>query len=421
MEGPLNKGEEGLRVSDVQKDRIWDLHSISFESPSLLAHSIRAIPVRAASRREVHICWVSSSKGEFDSKNAYMLALGLSPNDPKFEGNWVWKLKTLPKIQLFVWKYLLQSIPTKSILAQRGFNGDTSCDWCHEDQETIAHVLRDCPIASSFWAEADCPSHLRYSFDLDTTEWLKLNAYSSALLVGKDQQWAIYFLFGIWNLWLCRNKRLFAKPSPFNLRKAVENQTAEYFFCVLDHAPVTRVKRFSMGWTKPQPLWTKLNTDGSALGSPGLAGGGGIIKDCHGEWISGFERSIGFTTSFAAEFWALRDGLMLCLNLGITAVEVEVDASSIVSLLANATETNSEIDSLVDDCRDMLKRIPQAQVKHCYSESNKCADRLARLGTDMEENFVVFDVPPHVIVSLLMLDKLGMTQERICNEVGLPT
>ena len=39
----------------------------------------------------------------------------------------------------------------------------------------------------------------------------------------------------------------------------------------------------------------------------------------------------------------------------------------------------------------------------------------------MEENFVVFDVPPHVIVSLLMLDKLGMTQDRICNEVGLPT
>ena len=69
---------------------------------------------------------------------------------------------------------------------------------------------------------------------------------------------------------------------------------------------------------------------------------GGIIKDCHGEWISGFARSIGFTTSFAAEFWALRDGLMLCLSLGITAMEVEVDASSIVSLLANATETNSE-------------------------------------------------------------------------------
>ena len=51
MEGPLNKGEEGLRVSDVQKDRIWDLHSISFELPSLLAHSIRAIPIRGLLRQ----------------------------------------------------------------------------------------------------------------------------------------------------------------------------------------------------------------------------------------------------------------------------------------------------------------------------------------------------------------------------------
>ena len=40
MEGPLNKGEEELRVSDVQKDGIWDLHSVSFELPPLLVHSI---------------------------------------------------------------------------------------------------------------------------------------------------------------------------------------------------------------------------------------------------------------------------------------------------------------------------------------------------------------------------------------------
>nr|POE94062.1 putative ribonuclease h protein [Quercus suber] len=125
--------------------------------------------------------------------------------------------------------------------------------------------------------------------------------------------------------------------------------------------------------------------------------------------------------SFAAECWALRDGLRLCLSLGITAVEVEVDASSVVSVLANAAGTNSEIDPLVDECRDMLKRIPQARLKHCYRESNKCADRLARLGTEMEEEFFVFDTPPPVIVPLLFLDKMGTTQDRICNEVGTST
>ena len=276
-----------------------------------------------------------------------MLATGLNPNDPKFLGNWIWKLKILPKIQLFIWKCLLKSIPTKTVLALRGFIGDTSCDWCHEDQETIIHIIRDCPVASRFWVEADCPSHLRYSFDLDISDWLKLNACFSSKVPGKEQQWATFFLFGIWNLWLFRNKRLFARPLSYNLRKAVENQVAEYFYCVLNHVNGSRVMRIAVGWTKPQPLWTKLNTDGSALGSPGLAGGGGIIRGCHGDWISGFARSIGFTTSFAAEFWALRDGLKLCLSLGINALEVEVDASSVVSLLANAAETNSEIASLM--------------------------------------------------------------------------
>ena len=113
----------------------------------------------------------------------------------------------------------------------------------------------------------------------------------------------------------------------------------------------------------------------------------------------------------------MRDGLRLCLSLGINAVEVEVDASSVVSLIANAAETNSDFAPLVDDCRDLLKRFPQAQIKHCYREGNKCVDRLARLGTDMEENFVVFNAPPPVIVPLLILDKLCFTQERVCNEV----
>ena len=99
------------------------------------------IPIRVASRREDHICWISSSKGDLDSKNAYMLATGLNPNDPKFAGNWVWKLKILPKIQLFVWKCLLKSIPTKSILALRGFGGGTSCDWCHEIKRPLLMSL----------------------------------------------------------------------------------------------------------------------------------------------------------------------------------------------------------------------------------------------------------------------------------------
>ena len=55
-------------------------------------------------------------------------------------------------------------------------------------------------------------------------------------------------------------------------------------------------------------VWVKLNTDGSSLGNPGLAGGGGVIHDIEGAWIMGFVRNIGITSRYIAELWALRDG-----------------------------------------------------------------------------------------------------------------
>ena len=55
-------------------------------------------------------------------------------------------------------------------------------------------------------------------------------------------------------------------------------------------------------------VWVKLNTDGSSLGNPGLAGGGGVIRDIEGAWIMGFVRNIGITSRYIAELWALGDG-----------------------------------------------------------------------------------------------------------------
>ncbi|XP_030936237.1 uncharacterized protein LOC115961384 [Quercus lobata] len=58
--------------------------------------------------------------------------------------------------------------------------------------------------------------------------------------------------------------------------------------------------------------------------STSKAGGGGVIRDCHGVWVKGYSRSIGYTTSVFVEWWALRDGLILAIQLGINQLEVEL-------------------------------------------------------------------------------------------------
>ena len=64
--------------------------------------------------------------------------------------------------------------------------------------------------------------------------------------------------------------------------------------------------------------------------NPGKAGGSGIIRNSHGLWIKGYSRSIGYTTSVVAKWWALRDGLTLAIQLGCQHLEVELDAKVIV-------------------------------------------------------------------------------------------
>ena len=56
-----------------------------------------------------------------------------------------------------------------------------------------------------------------------------------------------------------------------------------------------------MRWLNPPSNWFKLNSDGSARGNPGLAGGGGLIRNEEGEWVKRYARANGITTSVATE------------------------------------------------------------------------------------------------------------------------
>ena len=248
-------------------------------------------------------------------------------------------------------------------------------------------------------------------------EWIKVNTCCNVLAKGKSYSWAQFFLFGIWHLWLHRNKRMFQPPqTPQNLFKIVESQVYKYWYCVLDHANPKLGFTFAVGRVKPPVNWVKLNTDGSAQGNPGLAEGGGLIRDCHGNWISGFARAIGLPSSIVAELWAIRDGLTRLCFLSLEVVEVEVDFLVAISLLSQTTHTNGELSFLIDDCRNLMKNIPQVRLKHYFREANWCADALAKFGTNMKNDFAVFESPP-IIVSLLHSEKLGFTQDCICNIV----
>lgn len=107
------------------------------------------------------------------------------------------------------------------------------------------------------------------------------------------------------------------------------SKSVDYYFSAYPKKgkPHTVIKQVQ--WDKPAVGWLKLNID------LGLAGGGGVIRDWSGRWIAGFSRNIGIASSLMAELWAIRDGLMLCVERNLDMVEIEMDAKAVVDMLGN--------------------------------------------------------------------------------------
>ena len=114
--------------------------------------------------------------------------------------------------------------------------------------------------------------------------WIKKNALDSSKGLGKDYDWCHFFLLGLWNLWLQRNKKAFKQqPSNPNLVQVVEMQSRELLYCVLEtNIGFVRLLK-QIKWLKPLEGWHKLNTDGSVVGSSGQSGCGGLLRDCTGD------------------------------------------------------------------------------------------------------------------------------------------
>ena len=244
------------------------------------------------------------------------------------------------------------------------------CTICHQENELVDHLLRRCNVAQDLWRKLKVPHELLFTFDQPIEKWLELNCSTRAVSDHLGIPWKIVFPMGIWQLWLARNKFQFRTGVVDNLIQMKCIKESAKFFAIGAKDRCNKMKKvIQVAWEKPPLGWMKLNNDGSALGNPGKAGGGGLIRDHQGNWVRGFARAYDNTSSSIAELWALRDGLEIAKDLGLNNLIVEMDALSIV-LLMNNTKANILMEPLLFDCRKLLAAIPNKRVVHTFCEAN---------------------------------------------------
>ena len=192
---------------------------------------IKATQISFSDKNFDHISWSSSPNGLFGLKNAHKLA-SLEKGDNNsgmFEGEWIWKVATIPKIQYFLWKCLHQNIPVHEVLSTRGMDVPQTCPICNEGPETILHCLRNYREAQALWKAFPPLLAKNLFFGTNLVNWLKLNCQSTKILSSLSFSWGIIFPFGIWTLWLRRNNSLFRNTSQLrNLRDEVLSRATKF-------------------------------------------------------------------------------------------------------------------------------------------------------------------------------------------------
>lgn len=164
-------------------------------------------------------------------------------------------------------------------LVKRCISESDSCPLCQREFESILHRLRDCVKSRQTWERLGIsPTSSFYEGNL--IQWLEKNCKDSTCRLREQPPWKMLFSFTIWLLWKHRNDYVFRNQRiQSNVHREALFYALEFLHCGLNGKISGCRKIVRIRWEKPQEGWARLNTDGAALGNPGRAGCGGLIRN----------------------------------------------------------------------------------------------------------------------------------------------
>jgi hypothetical protein len=276
---PLSIWEDTLHVCDVVEGvSMWNLSILSLDIPACTREAIKAMWICPNSPLADKCVW-DTVGGDFKLGKAYSIACNKFSECPSSRpSSWIWKVRTSPRIMFFIWQCYYLSVPVQEILASRRMNIPTFCPRCLSPNESLIHMLRDCPDSIAFWNSFRFPSLGFQFYSASLLDWIHINCTASSTH-DHNIPWQTLFSFGIWSLWLRRNQFVFKLDSCF-LDPVVNaiSYASEFFYLIGNCSKEKYRISTPIKWVSPPLGWFKLNTEGSSLGNPGMAGAGELFE-----------------------------------------------------------------------------------------------------------------------------------------------
>ncbi|KAK7838397.1 hypothetical protein CFP56_019860 [Quercus suber] len=215
------------------------------------------------------LVWPFTPTGSYTVKSGYRFlhnsrSLDIGEYHPEENKLWkkVWGMQVQPKVRNFLWKAIMNSIPTKLNLKRHMVQMDECCDHYHEEPEDVLHTLWSCPSISQAWSQFDTWENLDCSPCFSSFKDL----VEIVVEEGNDLN---YFATTVWAIWSRRNSmRTSRQHIPVQqIYTEVQKARAANVRTIPPRLPdqTTHSEQWST-WKPPPWLKLKFNFDGFVFG-----------------------------------------------------------------------------------------------------------------------------------------------------------
>lgn len=155
-------------------------------------------------------------------------------------------------------------------------------------------------------------------------------------------------------------------------------------------------------WVPPLATWLKLNFDGACDFKQGRVGLGAVIRDEVGALRGAMAIPCVIPLSpLATEALALLNGLKYCRELGVSKIEIEGDALTVLQALDATGVDLSEIGVVIEEVKLVMLDFEMVSWKHVKKKGNIVAHRLDRSALQIKESMFCQEVGPSWIHDLV--------------------
>ncbi|XP_059441892.1 uncharacterized protein LOC132174217 [Corylus avellana] len=388
VQSPIKVLPRDAKVSNLinPETKCWDTALVQNVFTEVEAREICGMVVCPTTRRD-RLVWAGGKHGVFTVRSAYHLAKEIGQRE---EGScskenlqkkvWkgIWKIQGASVVKTFMWQACNNILPTKEMLYKRKIVQEPSCPICGLTNETVGHILWNCPSAKDVWTECSPKISKCSSIEDD------FSAIMAHLLERLDADQLQLMAAVARQIWLRRNSVVFGGEltDPGTIIRWAKDQVENWctFSKRIPKREVVLWPPSPAAWTKPPQGYTKINWDASVDKRQNRMGVGVVVRDHDGRALVMFGTSKEYVQDPSmAEAIAAREAVLLAQRLELRHIILEGDSLEIVQLLQKEEGCWSIYGQAVNDTKKRLHSWQGWGIQHVRRSANGAAHQLAKL------------------------------------------